>query len=745
MEEKQLKALMNSLTLEEKIGQLVQLSGEFYNASDISLGPQHKLGINQRTVDLSGSVLNVAGAENIHRLQEQHLTKSNHAIPLMFMSDIVYGYKTVYPIPLGMGASWDPELIRQAYQNTAEEAYAGGQQVAYAPMVDLVRDPRWGRVLESTGEDPYLNSRFAEAMVSGFQRQLKEGKGIVSCVKHFAAYGAVEAGREYNSADMSLSNLFQNYLPSYHAAVNAGAKMVMTSLTTLNGIPATADKWLLQDVLRKQWGFKGIIISDYASVFELTQHGFAANDTDAANKALDAGVDIDMKSPCYANGLKPLLESGHLSAEKIDAAVWRVLSLKNEMGLFEDPFRGSSTELEDTSLLTPAKRKVARQVSRESMVLLKNKQNLLPLKPQGKTKIALIGPYANEKELLGLWAVHGDRKDVVTIEEGFKEYVLPENLNVAKGTDIIRDADFLTRSGMSKDLATKIISDTQTEQENQDKAIQVAKDADVIFFACGEHTLQSGEAGSRTNLRLPSNQQQLLNKLFELGKPIVTIVISGRPLVLTDVISKSDAVIEAWFPGTEGGHALADIIFGQYNPTGRLSMSMPYVEAQAPLYYNHLSTGRPAKSSQHVGRFVSRYTDAPTDPLFAFGYGLSYGSVEYHDLTLDHKSISSNQPLKAKIDIENTGDIERTETVQLYMHDKVATVVQPVKRLIDFKKVTIAPKTCKTVTFSVDPQKLGFYDQRGHYILEPGEFELMVGPNSEQVRKDTFVFEKTAN
>lgn len=741
MKKTELKSLMDSLTIEEKIGQLVQLSGEFYNASDISLGPQRKLGITQRTVDLSGSVLNVAGADSIHRLQEQHLAQKGHPIPLLFMSDIVYGYKTVYPIPLGMGSSWDPELIRKAYENTAEEAYAGGQQVAFAPMVDLVHDARWGRVLESTGEDPHLNSRFADAMVSGFQSQLKDGKGIVSCVKHFAAYGAVEGGREYNSADMSLSNLFQNYLPSYHAAVKAGAKMMMSSLTTLNGVPGTADKWLLQDVLRKKWGFDGIVISDYASIFELTQHGFAADDQDAAYKALNAGVDIDMKSPCYANGLKPLLEEGHLSEDKIDAAVWRVLSLKNELGLFEDPFRGSSTALEKKNLLTPAKRELARQISRESMVLLKNDSAILPLKANDHKKVALIGPYADEQAMLGLWAVHGDTKDTVTIKTGITEYLNDDQLSVAKGTDIIRDADFLTHSGMGPELAAKVISSPAVEQANHDAAIKAAKVADVIIFAGGEHTLQSGEAGSRTNLRLPANQQQLLDELAALGKPVISIILSGRPLVLTDVVADSSAVIEAWFPGIEGGHALADILFGTYNPSARLSMSMPYVESQTPIYYNHLSTGRPEQTSQHVGRFVSRYTDAPTDPLFPFGYGLSYGTVVYHEPSIDRQTLTRDSAVTVTLAVENTADIDRTETVQLYLHDVVASVVQPVKKLIDFKRLTIGARKTVQVSFTVKADDLGFYDRAGEYVIEPGLFRLMVGPSSNQTQSVEFRLE----
>lgn len=738
MKTEDLRSLLNSLTVEEKIGQLVQLSGDFYNASDISLGPQRKLGITQRTVDLSGSVLNVTGADNIHKVQEKHLKKSDHAIPLLFMSDIIYGYKTVYPIPLGMGATWNPELIEKAYENTADEAYASGTHVTFAPMVDLVRDPRWGRVLESTGEDPYLNSRFASAMVRGFQKKMDKGKGIISCVKHFAAYGAVEAGLEYNSADLSLSNLFQNYLPSYKSAIVAGAKMVMTSLTTLNGVPATADKWLLNDILRRQWGFEGIIISDYASVYELTQHGFAENNVDAAEKALNAGVDIDMKSPCYATGLQPLLESGHLSEEKIDQAVWRVLSLKNELGLFEDPYRGASQELEQKEILSTSKRKLARQVSRESLVMLKNEDSLLPLATDQNKKIALIGPYASEKELLGLWAVHGDRDDTITIEKGIREYINYKNLRVAKGTDIIRDVNFFEQSGMVSGLANKVISDRTIEKKNHQEAIDAAKWSDIIIFACGEHTMQSGEAGSRTKLWLPDNQIDLLNELAMLGKPIVTIVISGRPLILTEVAKKSQAIIQAWFPGTEGGHAIADVVFGTYNPSGRLSMSMPYTEGQIPIYYNHLRTGRPQNNSQHVGRFVAKYTDAPTNPLYPFGYGLSYGSVNYHKIELEKRKITEQENLEVRIVIENTSDIERDEIIQMYIRDIAASVVQPVKRLINFQRIHLLPRQKRQLTFTLTAADLVFYDRLGSPKLERGSFELLIGPNSEETQQTSF-------
>lgn len=729
MERKQLRKLLDSLSLEEKIGQLIQLSGDFYQAQNITTGPQQQLGITQQMVDLSGSVLNVTGAAQVKRVQEAHLKKGKHPIPLLFMADIIYGYRTVYPIPLGIGATWDPQLVETAYRNTADEASASGADVTFAPMLDLVRDPRWGRVLESTGEDVTLNSRFAEAMVHGFQQDLSAGAGLVACIKHFAGYGAVEAGREYNSADIAKATLLQNYLPAYHAAVNAGAKMVMASLSTLNGVPSTADKWLLDDVLRQQWGFNGVVISDYASIQELVAHGFAKDHDDAAQRALEAGVDIDMKSPCYANGLKHLLAEGKLNVAKIDQAAWRVLSLKNDLGLFEDPFRGASTQRESRSLLTPQKRDVARKLSREAIVLLKNQKDTLPLSKH-QQKIAVIGPYADNQDLVGLWAVHAHRDDTVTLAAGIKEKLPASAYTIAKGTDILRDSEFFERFGTAEESASREISSDEVEEQHRRQALDAAAAADVIIFACGEHPLQSSEAGSRVLLRLPENQMTLFAELVKLRKPIVTIVFSGRPLVLTDIVARSSAVLQAWFPGTEGGHALADILFGDYNPSGRLSMSMPYIEGQIPIHYDHLATGRPEKTSQHHSRFVSRYLDAPTEPLFPFGYGLSYGKVAYQQLILENATVHAGQTVNGFVEVHNVGQWDRDEVVQFYFHDQVASVVQPVKRLVDFKRVPLAAGETKQVRFSIPIEKFGFYDRDGKFCLEPGAFTFFAGADS---------------
>ena len=735
MRQEQLRILLEDMTLKEKIGQLIQLSGDFFKANDISYGPREKLGISQEMVDYTGSVLNVAGAKATKEVQEHQMKVQPHHIPVMFMSDVVYGYKTIYPIPLGMGATWNPQLVKLAFEAAADEASAGGIQVAYAPMLDTVHDARWGRVLESPGEDPQLNSIYAKAMVEGFQDKLAEGKGVVSCIKHFAGYGGVEAGKEYNSVDMSISNLFQNYLPAYKEAVEAGAKMVMTSLTSLNGVPSTADQWLLNDLLRKTWGFNGIIISDYASIYELIKHGFAQDSSDAANKAINASVDIDMKSPCYANNLSKLVTDGKLDEKKIDEATWRILCLKNDLGLFEDPYRGASETREKECLLSTNKRKLARKIAATSLVLLQNKNEVLPL--HKNTKIALIGPYGASHDLLGMWAVHGEAKDSVSIEEGLRQYF--SNVKVEKGTDINRDRKIFEEMGFFTEKQIKdIISPEAIEKENNRKALSLAQDADVVILAMGENTLEAGEAGAKTNLSLPDNQVQLINQISKLGKQTVLLIISGRPLALHNVIDKVDAVLECWFPGTEGGNAIADVLSGNINPSGRITMSFPYTAAQEPIYYDHLSTGRPLHGSQHVGRFVSKYLDAPATPLYPFGFGLSYGHIDYEELTLDKNELTRQGQIRAEITLNNTSDWDRYEVVQLYIRDQVATIVQPVKRLISFKKVLVKSHSSCKVDFIIKPEQLAFYDNYGRQILESGKFTLFIGSNSRDCLAQSF-------
>ncbi|WEV37418.1 beta-glucosidase BglX [Lactobacillus sp. ESL0677] len=736
MKQEDLNSLLNDLSLTEKVGQLIQLSGEFFQSKDISFGPIQKLGIPDKLVDLSGSIMNVTGAAETQKLQKQQMAKQPHHIPVLFMADVIYGFKTIFPVPIGLGATWNPKLIKQAFMVAANEAAVSGNQVCFAPMVDVTHDPRWGRTLESPGEDPYLNSCFAKAIVEGLQEQLSSKKGQAACVKHYAAYGAVESGREYNLADMSISNLFQNYLPPYRAAVESGCKMVMASLNTLNGVPATANKWLLTDILKKQWGFNGVIISDYASVYELIKHGFAADNEDAAYKALNAGIDIDMKSPVYANGLQELVENGKLSINKIDDACMRILQLKNDMGLFENPFFGASKKEEAKYNLNPANRKLAREVADEAIVLLKNEQHVLPL--SSTEKVALIGPYSNEKSLIGMWAVHGDPNDCITIRSALST-ALGNNLSYAQGTDITRDKKMLAGLGfLDSAQIDQIVSDDEIEKQHHQAAIAVAKKADIVVLAVGENTFESGEAGSKTNLHLPQNQINLIKDIHNLGKKIVLVIISGRPLVLTDIVQDVDAIVESWFPGTEGGNAIADVLLGKVSPSGKLSMTFPITEGQEPLYYSQLSTGRPQKGSQHTGRFVSRYIDAPNEPLFPFGYGLGYADIQYRDVQLEHSSISKSDSLHLSVELVNDSPWEQKETVQVYFHDNVASIVQPVKRLVAFKKVTLPTQANKKVTFSIPATDFGFFDNHGQKILEEGSFQIFVGSNVNDVITKTF-------
>ncbi|MGT2667105.1 beta-glucosidase BglX [Streptococcus rifensis] len=732
MQEKKLKELLSSLTIEEKIGQLIQLSGDFFGTDALTVGPREKLGISEEMVQNVGSVLNVLGAEKVRTIQENYLTKSRHKIPLLFMGDVVYGYRTTLPIPLGQGATWEPKLIKEGYQFIAKEASKAGTHVTFAPMVDLVRDPRWGRSLESTGEDTYLNNCYARAMVEGFQGDLGENT-VVSCVKHFAAYGAPEGGRDYNTVDMSERRLRQDYLPSYKEAVDAGAKMVMTSFNTVDGIPATANKWLMNDVLRKEWGFDGVIITDYAAIQELVAHGIARDEREASQMAIEATVDIDMKTNCYSNQLKPLLENGEISETLINDAVWRVLKLKNDLGLFENPHRFADVE-EETYLNTPEARQKALEISRKSLVLLKNDNNILPLNVK-KQKIAVIGPYAESKELLGLWAVHSKSEDSVSIKEAF--YSLEgKEVRFAKGSDFLEDYSVLGTFG--KMVSGGRVNTAEGIRADLDEAIHLAKESDVVVLALGEHTLQSGEAGSRTDLGLPEIQQKLLDAIEKVGKPVVLVLFSGRPLVLTKIEKQVSAIIQAWFPGTMGGQAIVDVLTGKVNPSGRLTMSFPYNVGQIPIYYNAFNTGRPALTSTHSDRFVSKYIDAPNNPLYPFGYGLSYTEFEYTNLQVSSNKLTKDTNLEVSVDISNIGNVEGEETIQLYIRDRVGSVVRPVKELKDFRKIKLSPGESQKVIFEITEEKLRFVTKSLEYKSEAGEFDLFVGRSSEDYLQTEF-------
>lgn len=738
MEENKLRQLMKEISLEEKIGQLVQLSGEFFNTAAMAVGPMQKLGISEKILPLTGSVLNVLGAEKVRKIQSDYLKKSRHRIPLLFMADIIYGYKTVYPVPLALGCSWNPEMVKHCNQRTAVEACAGGAHVTFSPMVDVVRDARWGRCMESTGEDTYLNSVFAKAMVEGYQGDFIPGKSLASCVKHFAGYGAAEGGRDYNTVDMSERRLREEYLPPYKAAVDAGCEMVMTSFNTIDEIPATANQWLMEDILRKEWNFSGVLITDYAAIQELIAHGVAADDKEAALLAMEAGVDIDMKTPCYANQLQPLLEEGSLSIDKIDQAVWRVLKLKNKLGLFEDPYRGASAEKEQEVICCRENRDVARHAVVESLVLLQNNKDVLPVSKD--KKIALIGPYADSQDLTGLWAVYAEKKHVTTLKKAFESELDENHLRYTKGCELLEDYESLGNFGAFESDAP--VKKTMEEDEASiSKAIELARWADVVIFAMGEHKLQSGEAGSRTNLYLPEIQTEFLTKILPWVKESVLLLFNGRPLVLTDIRNQVDAILECWFPGTEGGPAIADLVFGKANPSGRLTMSFPYAIGQVPVYYNGFSTGRYPKTSNHSNRFTSRYLDCPNDPLYPFGYGLSYHTVKYSNLRMSKRVITPGESLTAMVEVTNMGTVSGKETVQLYLRDKVGSVVRPVKELKGFEKIWLNPGETKEVSFQIDESMLKYYTRSMEYKAEYGSFQLFIGGNSQDVLEEEFSFE----
>ncbi|WP_159149982.1 beta-glucosidase BglX, partial [Clostridium neonatale] len=717
MEKLELQKIFENLTLKEKIYQLVQLSGEFFKSDTLAVGPQQKLGISQEVVDNVGSVFNIFGAEQLIRIQKEYLEKSRHKIPLLFMADIINGYKTTYPIPLALGCTWNPDLIKKGMQNTAEEAAVSGIHVTFSPMVDLVRDARWGRVMESTGEDTYLNCEFAKAFVEGYQGDLDPNKNIASCVKHFAAYGAPEGGREYNTVDMSERRLREDYLPAYKAAVDSGCELVMTSFNTVDGIPASGNKWLMRNVLREEWGFNGIIISDYAAIQELIAHGVAEDDRDAAKLGIEAGVDIDMKTPVYSNQLEGLVNDGVISEKLIDEAVWRILNLKNKLGLFENPYRGADVSKEKSVILSPEKIRLAREISRESIVLLEN-NGVLPISKD--KKIAIIGPHGENKVLSGSWAINSNPDDVTSLVEAVKEKISEENLMYAKGCEMTEDNSILGGFGRAIE-EEKIEVDKEKDLE---EALKAASKSEVVVMALGEHYLQSGEGGSRTEISLEQAQVNLIEKVKELGKPIVLVLFNGRPLVLTNVVDKVDAIIEAWFPGTEGGRAVSDVLFGDYNPSGRLTMSFPRRVGQVPLHYNEFNTGRPVKTSIHNSRFTSRYIDVENTPLYPFGYGLSYTKFEYGDIKISSDKLTNNSTITASIKVKNVGDIAGYETVQLYIQDIKGSVVRPVKELKGFKKVKLESGEEQDIEFVINEEMLRFYTSSMEFKSEPGKFKI---------------------
>lgn len=606
-------------------------------------------------------------------------------------------------------------------------------------MVDLVRDSRWGRVMESIGgEDPYLGQVFARAMIKA-QKDIKteKTKEMISCVKHFAAYGAVEAGRDYNTVDMSQREFRQYYLPAYKEAIDSGAEMIMTSFNIVNGIPATVNKWLLKDLLRNELGFKGIVISDYSAIEEIIKHGVSEDKKDAAYKAITAGVDIDMMSNVYAGNLKQLVEEKLVSEELIDDAVLRVLRLKNSLGLFENPYKNIDNREENDLLSNKENLELARRLTTKTIVLLKNENNILPL--NHKQKIALIGPYADNIAILGSWSMFSDKSKITTLKEAFEAKIGKENVIYAKGSEILEEREI--NQILQSDGGTMIHTENEEEKLTQylKEAKEAAKQADVIVLAIGEHYRQSGEACSRANIDISNIQKRLLNELAKLNKKIVAIMFNGRPIVLRDISEKVNGLLEAWFPGTEGANAITDIIFGDANPSAKLTMSFPQATGQCPIYYNHYNTGRPHESNV---RYVSRYQDIPTESYYPFGYGLSYSKFIYSCLNLSNKVLTKDSKIKVSVKIKNDSNRIGEEIVQLYIQDLVAKVVRPVKELKAFQKVVILPKQEKEVTFEISEDMLKFWDENLRYDSENGDFKVYIGTNSEDTLFDTFSFKK---
>lgn len=707
MENSKIERLIQSMTIEEKLAQMTQLSAMFLGTEqnmDLT-GPLAELNITEENMTNIGSTLNYFGAEKTMALQKRYMEKNRHHIPLLFMADVIYGYKTIFPIPLAMSCSFNPENYENAASVAAAESSASGIHLTFAPMSDLVRDPRWGRVMESPGEDPYLNCIMTKAAVHGFQGDNPKEKGkIASCVKHFAGYGAAEGGRDYNWVDISENTFRQFYLPSYKAALDAGARMVMTSFNVMDGIPSSANKKLFRDILRNEWGFDGCTISDYAAVHETIINGVAEDGSDAARQCIEAGIDIEMMSAHYINHGKKLVEQGRLSMELIDQAVRNILNLKNELGLFENPFKDANPEAEKKLHLCKEHREKARQAARQSIVLLKN-DGILPLK-EG-IKIGIAGPFAESKNTAGGWAITAEK-------------------NTCSLADALKSHGFSVITAMTEPLGS--MEDQMFDIKDQtEQAVERFSDCDILIAAVGESPFDTGEASSKAYLRLSPNQEKLIQKLSGTGKPVITIVFSGRPMEIKPILSTSNALVQGWFLGTESANGLSDVLTGEYNPSGRLAMSFPHTIGQIPVYYNNYRTGRPYYGQKE--RYVSKYLDCPNEALFPFGYGLSYSRINYSDFSVTKKQ----DRIQAEITVYNDSEREALETVQLYVCDCVASIVRPVKELKGFQQIMLQPKQKQKVSFTITKDMLRFYNRNMEFIFEPGEFEIMIGRNSQDV------------
>lgn len=730
--EQNVDSILKLMTLDEKLGQL-----NLPSSGDITTGQAKSSNIAKKIEEGKvGGLFNIKTVERIRDVQKVAMEKSRLKIPLLFGMDVIHGYETTFPIPLGLSSSWDMPMIQETARIAAIEASADGINWTFSPMVDVSRDARWGRVSEGSGEDVYLGSQIAIAMVKGYQgTDLTDNKTIMACVKHFALYGAPEAGRDYNTVDMSRIKMYNDYLPPYKAAVDAGVGSVMASFNEIDGIPATGNKWLMTDLLRTDWGFDGFVVTDYTGINEMVDHGMG--DLQAVSAmALNAGIDMDMVGEGLLTTLEKSYNEGKVSMATIDTAVKRMLTAKYQLGLFDDPYKYCDVERAKTEIFTDEHRAFARKVSAESMVLLKNDHQTLPLKKSGT--IALIGPLANNAvNMAGTWSVATKQKNSNPLLEGLKTVIGDKaKILYAKGSNLAADLEFEKRATM---FGKEIPRDGRTDKQLLDEALEMASKSDVIIAALGESAEMSGESSSRTNLDIPQIQKDLLQALLKTGKPVVLVMFTGRPLTIEEEVETVPAILNVWFPGSEAGLAISDVLFGDVNPSGKLTATFPRNVGQIPIYYNHKNTGRPLKNTEGTfEKFRSNYLDVRNEPLFPFGYGLSYTTFEYSNLKLSTNQIAMDGTIDVSVEVKNSGNYDGKEVVQLYIRDLVGSVTRPVKELKGFKKVNIKKGETKTIRFKITVEDLKFYNSNLDFVAEPGQFEVFVGTNSDTSMKAGF-------
>lgn len=725
--------LMSKMTLQEKIGQLnLPVTGDIVTGQAKSSNIAEKIRKGQ-----VGGLFNLKGAEKIREVQRIAVEQSRLHIPLLFGMDVIHGYETVFPIPLAVSMTWNMDAVEKMARVSAQEASADGICWTFSPMVDICRDARWGRMSEGNGEDPYLGSRIAQAMVHGYQgNDLTAPNTVMACVKHFALYGAAEAGRDYNTVDMSRLAMYNYYFPPYKAAAEAGAGSFMTSFNVVDGIPATGNRWLLTEVLRNQWGFKGFVVTDYTAIAEMTAHGLGNLQTTSA-LALHAGTDMDMVADGFLTTLEQSLKEGKITEAEINQACRRILEAKYKLGLFDAPYRYLNLKRAKKEIFTAEHRAAAREVAAESFVLLKNDGNLLPLKPQGT--VALIGPLGNTRaNMPGTWSVAARLNDYKSLYEAMTDALKGKaKVLYAKGSNITDDEKLEANGSMFG----RGIRDKRSARELLEEALATAREADVIVAAIGETSEMSGESSSRSDISLPEAQRRLLTALRQTGKPVVLVNFSGRATDMTWESANFPSILNVWFGGSEAGDAICDVLFGKTAPAGRLSVSMPRSVGQLPLYYNQLPTGRPLAEGKWFSKFRSNYLDVDNSPLYPFGYGLTYTTFKYGSLTLSADVMGEKGSIEATVEVTNTGNRDAYEVVQLYIHDPVASISRPVKELKDFQRVYLKQGETRRVTFTITADKLKFYNADLNYVVEPGAFEVMVGPNSQTLQKATFTLQ----